>query len=99
MRQFFKSIYLSNRFFVAIFTIAGVFVFAYFFPTLLGAAKLLFYLLLGLLLFDLLLLYLNKTGIQGERLLPEKLSNGDANTIEIGLANRYQMPDCSFVSN
>lgn len=92
MRQFFNSIYLSNRFFVAIFSVPGVFVFAYFFPTLLGAAKLLFYLLLGMLLFDLLLLYLNKTGVQGERLLPEKLSNGDANTIEIGLANRYQMP-------
>lgn len=91
MKQFIKSIYLTSRFFIAIFSIAVLFVFAYFFPTLIGAAKVLFFLLLGLLLFDVALLYLNRTGIQAERLLPEKLSNGDANTIEIGLANRYQM--------
>ena len=92
MKQFIKSIYLTNRFFTAIFAIAGLFLFAYLFPTLMGAAKLLFFLLLGLLVFDVTLLFLNKTGVQAERLLPEKLSNGDANTIEIGLANRYLMP-------
>ncbi|MEM7187452.1 MAG: DUF58 domain-containing protein [Bacteroidota bacterium] len=69
-----------------------MFVFAYLFPTVMGAAKLLFLILLGLTLFDLLLLYLNRTGVQAKRLLPEKLSNGDANPIELTVTNRYLMP-------
>lgn len=38
---------------------------------------------------DLFLLYNNKTGIQAERIVPEKLSNGDQNEIQIKLLNRY----------
>ena len=53
-------------------------------------AKLLFYLLLGIFVFDIFLLYRNRTGIQAQRLLPEKLSNGDDNSIEIKVVNRFQ---------
>jgi len=90
MKRFLKSLYLSNRFFVVLFSVAGSFVFAFFNPNLMGPVKVLFYILLGLFVFDILLLYRNKTGIQAERLLPEKLSNGDDNQIEIRLVNRFQ---------
>jgi uncharacterized protein (DUF58 family) len=90
MKRFLKSLYLTKRFFVVFFSIAILFVFAFFAPSFFGPAKILFYVLLAAIFFDILLLYRNKTGIQAERLLPEKLSNGDSNTIDITLVNRYQ---------
>lgn len=89
MRKILKSLYLEKRFFIALFAIAVFFSVAYFFENLLGIAKLLFYLLVLLLLADIVLLYRNKTGLQASRNLPEKLSNGDDNPIEIRLVNRF----------
>ncbi len=90
MKKFLKSLYLTKRFFIVLFSIAILFVISYFFQKLFGVAKLLFYLLLGTFIFDVLLLYRNKTGIQAQRVLPEKLSNGDDNRIEIKVINRFQ---------
>jgi len=90
MKGFLKSLYLSKRFFTLLFSIAILFVFAFFFPNLFGPAKLLFFVLLATLIFDIILLFRNKTGVQAERILPEKLSNGDENVIEITLVNRFQ---------
>lgn len=90
MKGFFKSFYLTQRFFIAIFSLAILFVTAYFFGSVFWITKLLFYLFLSIFLVDILLLYLNKTGIQAKRQLPEKLSNGDKNTVEIRLVNRFQ---------
>ncbi|GHC53400.1 DUF58 domain-containing protein [Ulvibacter litoralis] len=90
MKQFFKSLYFTKRFFIAIFLLAILFVVSYFFGNLFWVIKLLFFILILLVVADCLLLYLNKTGIQASRLLPEKLSNGDENPIEIKLVNRFQ---------
>lgn len=90
MKQFFKSLYLTQRFFIAIFSLAILFVVSYFFGTLFWVIKLLFFILILLVVVDCLLLYLNKTGIQARRVLPEKLSNGDENPIEIKVVNRFQ---------
>jgi uncharacterized protein (DUF58 family) len=73
-----------------LFSLAALFVVSYFFQDLFGVAKILFYLLLGIFVFDIFLLYRNKTGIQAQRILPEKLSNGDDNSIEIKVVNRFQ---------
>ena len=73
-----------------LFSLAVLFVASYFFQELFDVVKLLFYLLLVLFAFDVTLLYRNNTGIQAERLLPEKLSNGDDNSIEIKVVNRFQ---------
>lgn len=90
MKHFFKSFYLSRRFFTAIFSLAVLFVVAYFFGNIFWLVKLLFYLLMLLLIADIALLYANKKGVQANRILPEKLSNGDENLIEINLVNRFQ---------
>lgn len=73
-----------------LFSLAILFVVSYFVQELFGVIKLLFYVLLVAFIFDILLLYRNKTGVQADRLLPEKLSNGDENTIEIKVINRFQ---------
>lgn len=90
MKQFLKSLYLQKRFFVVLFSLAILFVVSYFFPELFGVTKLLFYLFLGVFLVDLLLLYRNRVGLQVERMVPDKLSNGDDNEISIKVINRYQ---------
>lgn len=90
MKRFLRSLYLNKRFFSILFTLGGLFVISYFVPNLLGVVKLLFYLFLGTFLFDVLLLFQNKTGVEAERILPEKLSNGDDNEIYIKVLNRYR---------
>ncbi|HLW30625.1 MAG TPA: DUF58 domain-containing protein [Aequorivita sp.] len=90
MKSFIKSLYLTRRFFLLVFSLAIIFVISYFFEGLFQPTKFVFYLLLGILLIDILLLYRNITGVQAERYLPEKLSNGDDNEIEIRIVNRFQ---------
>ncbi len=72
-----------------LFSLVLVFVMAYFFESLKGIATLSFWLLIGTLLIDILLLYRNRLGIQANRELPEKLSNGDVNEIKIHATNRF----------
>ncbi|WP_228547316.1 DUF58 domain-containing protein [Nonlabens antarcticus] len=48
-----------------------------------------FFILLGLLFVDFLLLYRSKNGVEASRVLPDKFSNGDENTVEIKLRNNY----------
>ena len=89
MKQFFKSLYIKPLFFLALFSIAFLFIASYFEERLLGVSKLLFTILIALFIFDVLLLFRNKTGIQSNRILPEKLSNGDENPIVITVVNRF----------
>ena len=72
------------------FSLVTLFVISYFYIDLYEATKLLFFILVVATVFDVLLLYRNKTGIQASRELPEKLSNGDDNPIVIRLTNRFQ---------
>ncbi|WJS96936.1 DUF58 domain-containing protein [Flavobacterium johnsoniae] len=87
--KFIKSLYLNNFFFYVLLGIIGLFVCAFIFPNIYNAVWLL---VLGLVTFlgiDILLLYTVKTGIEAERITPEKLSNGDLNPIKISLKNHY----------
>lgn len=54
-----------------------------------GVARLVLLLFLAIVVIDLLLLYRNSGGIEAERHLPERLSNGDENRIRFTVANRY----------
>lgn len=90
--KFIKSLYLNNFFFYVLISIIGLFVCAFIFPNMYNAVWLL---VLGLVTFlglDILLLYLARTGLEAERITPEKLSNGDLNPITINLKNHYTFP-------
>ena len=58
-------------------------------PNLYGAVKVLFYLLVLLVIVDVLLLFASKGRIEGKRVLPDKLSNGDENPILLKITNTY----------
>ncbi|MDO7171712.1 DUF58 domain-containing protein [Mariniflexile sp. AS56] len=88
MKQFFKNIYLNARFFITLSVLVVLFILAYVFPGLLMMAQMLFFVFIGLLMVDFIVLFKQK-GMTATRLLPEKLSNGDDNPIEITLQNNY----------
>ncbi|GMN11798.1 DUF58 domain-containing protein [Croceitalea sp. MTPC9] len=89
MKKAFKSIYFQKRFFIVLTTIIVGFLLSFIFENLFGAVRILFFVFLVFILVDLLLLFLSKGGIEAERVLPDKLSNGDENPIQIQLANQY----------
>ncbi|HMQ43130.1 MAG TPA: DUF58 domain-containing protein [Mariniflexile sp.] len=88
MKRFFKHIYLTGRFFTSVSILVLLFIVAYMFSGLLVMVQMLFFVFLGLVMLDFLLLFKQK-GIRASRVLPEKLSNGDDNPIEISLQNNY----------
>ncbi|WP_308991178.1 DUF58 domain-containing protein [Mariniflexile litorale] len=88
MKRFFKNTYLNTHFFIGVSVLVFLFILAYIFPGLLVIAQMLFFVFVSLLIVDSILLFKQK-GILASRILPEKLSNGDDNPIEISLQNNY----------
>ena len=68
--------------------LVALFILAYIYPGLLSIVTILFFIAIGLVIIDFILLFKQK-GISASRILPEKLSNGDDNPIEITLQNDY----------
>ena len=89
MKKFFKSLYLQQRFFIALGILVVLFVFAFFFERLIDYFKIGFFVIIGLLVFDILLLYRTKNAIKASRNLPDKFSNGDKNPVDILVTNQY----------
>ncbi|MEK6155186.1 DUF58 domain-containing protein [Flavobacteriaceae bacterium 3-367] len=92
MSKVFRNIYLKKRFFVVWTALVLGFLLSYNFPDIFGAIKFLFFLYVLALITDLILIFGSKGAIHGERLLPDKLSNGDANSIKIRVINTYLFP-------
>ncbi len=87
--KFFKRLYIEQNFFYALVAVILLLIISYLYPSLLGAVQLLFIALLVALFFDILILFFVDNGIDARRILPEKLSNGDKNAIEIHIKNHY----------
>ncbi len=93
MKNFIKSIYITNRFYYAISGIIIFFIIAYYVPLFYGLGKALLLALAAIIIIDILMLYnSSEFKIKAERKLPVKLSNGDDNEIEIYLKNNYKFP-------
>lgn len=86
MIKFFKSLYLTQIFFVILFGIAAVFLFSYWIPFLYPIGWLAVVLFFLLFILDLSLLF-SSDGITAERILPEKFSNSDENEVRLNLKN------------
>ena len=92
MLKAFRSLYLTNRFFIALGVLVLLFVLSYSFSLLFGLANVLFWVMMALIAVDLLLLYRVRQGLDGRRITPDKLSNGDDNTLQVVLENYYRFP-------
>ncbi len=88
MISFIKSLYLSSRVFYTLAIIAVCFLFSYWLHFLYPIAWLALWAIILLVLFEIIVLY-KTVGIKATRLLPEKFSNSDENTIPIRIQNVY----------
>lgn len=66
-----------------------LYVFAFFFPFLMWAAHIALLLSFLAVMVDFLFVFNKKKGISAQRILPEKLSNGDENPVKIDIKNNY----------
>lgn len=87
--QYLQSLFFSKRFYSIFAGLIVLFIFAYLSQALFIAAKigaLVFFLLV---IIDYIVLFGNRDGIKAERIVPDRLSNGDINYISIEISNDY----------
>lgn len=84
-----KTLHLNNRLFIAVGVLVMLFMLAYVLKDYILIPKILFLIFLAVALTDLILLYRVRTGLRGERLMADKLSNGDENTITLSFKSFY----------
>ena len=87
--KFLKSLYINNLFFYLLSGIAVLYVFAFFFPVIEFVPTLLLIVLILVTIVDFYLIFSNKKGVSTQRILPEKLSNGDENEVKLDIKNNY----------
>ena len=93
-----KQLFLLPRVYVGLCSFIALFVLSFFLPILYRITWALIACGLIALLTDIVLLFRKKEGIDAERILPEKLSNGDENQIEIKLKNNYNFTvNCEII--
>lgn len=84
-----KNLYINNRFFFSLIGVGILYVFAFFFPGLMKVAHVVLLLVFLAAMVDYLLLFREKDGVLAQRILPEKLSNGDENPVKVDIKNNY----------
>lgn len=84
-----KALHLNNRLFHAVGALVLLFITAYLVGDYIIVPKALFLLFLALIITDLILLYRVLTGLRGERLVADKLSNGDENAVTLTFKSFY----------
>ncbi|WBV51723.1 DUF58 domain-containing protein [Chryseobacterium gambrini] len=84
-----KNLYLNTRFFFTLIGVGILYVFAFFFPLLMWVAHIVLLLIFLAAMVDYLFVFNRKEGISAQRILPEKLSNGDENPVKVDIKNNY----------
>ncbi|MCW3169688.1 DUF58 domain-containing protein [Chryseobacterium sp. 09-1422] len=84
-----KNLYINNRFFFSLIGVGILYVFAFFFPGLMKVAHVVLLLVFLAAMVDYLLMFREKDGVLAQRILPEKLSNGDENPVKVDIKNNY----------
>lgn len=84
-----KNLYINTRFFFTLIGVGVLYVLAFFFPVLMWGAHIVLLICFLAAMVDYLLLFNQKNALQAQRILPEKLSNGDENFVKIDIKNNY----------
>lgn len=84
-----KNLYINTRFFFALMGVGVVYVLSFFFSFLMIFGHILLVLTFLAFFVDYLILFKQKEGLLAQRILPEKLSNGDENFVKIDIKNDY----------
>ncbi|UHO37834.1 DUF58 domain-containing protein [Chryseobacterium capnotolerans] len=84
-----KNLYINTRFFFTLIGVGILYVLAFFFPVLMWVGHIALLLCFLAVMVDYLLIFNQKNAVQAQRILPEKLSNGDENFVKIDIKNNY----------
>lgn len=84
-----KNLYINTRFFFTLVGVGILYVLAFFFSVLMWVAHITLLICFLTAMVDFLLLFNQKNALQVQRILPEKLSNGDENFVKIDIKNNY----------
>lgn len=96
--NFIKSFFADSRFFIALALVCISYIMGYFYAGFeaLGDVVLIALVVAGIA--DILLLFSQKDGLEIQRIAPQRLSNGDKNTIQLICTSRYNIRiECSMV--
>ncbi|MDO5510654.1 MAG: DUF58 domain-containing protein [Weeksellaceae bacterium] len=89
MKKILQALYLRHRTYYALAVVICLYILTFIFHLTLWVGHVGLILVLALLATDIYLLFRTKKGVQTQRILPEKLSNGDENPSKIYLQNNY----------
>lgn len=89
IRNFYSSLFFSKRFYILWVALIIGFIFSYYLPLLFNIAQLGLILLLVGVILDYIVLFRKADPVTVERILPERLSNGDQNKIMLKITNNY----------
>ena len=84
-----KKLYVNNFFFYSLLGVIVLFVLSFIFPALYQFSWYVLMILLTVFVLDFIILFASKTGVEAQRITPEKLSNGDENPIVVTIKNFY----------
>lgn len=84
-----KNLYINTRFFFTLIGVGILYVLTFFFPVLMWVAHIALLICFLAVIVDYLLIFNQKNAVQAQRILPEKLSNGDENFVKIDIKNNY----------
>jgi len=89
--RFYRNLFLNNRFFYVLFALIVLFILSYLLPTLLPIAKIVAFVFPIAVLLDIVILFGAKRGMAANRMVPERFSNGDGNTVVLNISNGYTL--------
>jgi uncharacterized protein (DUF58 family) len=92
LKRFYRSLFISRRFYQLAVLVIVLFVLSYGIPILFTIAQLLLLFLGVVTLLDYLVLFATRQPVEVERLLAERFSNGDGNAVRLQIRNQYPFP-------
>ncbi|HEY4151489.1 MAG TPA: DUF58 domain-containing protein [Chitinophagaceae bacterium] len=90
--KYISPLFFTTRFFTGVAAVVLLFTLAFFYPWMDILPRVALGSLVLLAVFDYLLLYTRKEGMFARRITPERLSNGDDNSMSLYIENRYGFP-------
>lgn len=87
--KFLKEFYLTSRFILITVILVLLFFFGYFYSPLFFIGKVGVIIFISILIVESFILFSNKQNVYAERILSDRLSNGDDNEVKIILTNNY----------
>jgi uncharacterized protein (DUF58 family) len=89
LKQLYRSLFFGKWFYRSMAAIIFMFVLSYNIPFLFGVAEVALFIIFFLLALDFSVLFIKRNALSAQRILPQRLSNGEENTMHWQIGNHY----------